>query len=135
MVGDRITGQVYEMDSTIATEVDGAGIRRVRQFRGLDDEQNYVFYPWLQIEMQAGVGIVTGQGSDPQAMLQMSNDNGFSWGPERWTDIGKIGEYACRAIWRRMGRARNAVFKVVVSDPVYPVALIQAICHPERGTS
>ena len=135
LVGDRVNGQTYLMSNSVATDVDSTGIRRVRVFRGLDVEQDRVSYPWLQIDMQAGVGIATGQGSDPQAMLQMSKDGGRSWGPERWADMGKIGEYLVRTVWRRLGQARNAVFRLVVSDPVYPVALIQAIVKPVRGVS
>lgn len=135
LVGDRSTGQVYAMSMDVATDVDGEGIRRSRTFRGVEDEQQYVFYPWLQIQFQAGVGTATGQGEGPQAMLRFSKDNGRTWGPERWTGIGRIGEFAFRSIWRRIGRARNAVFQLVVSDPVFPLAIIQAIARPERGVS
>ncbi|NQW05095.1 MAG: hypothetical protein HQ485_13895 [Acidobacteria bacterium] len=135
LVGSRLDGQTYLLSNSVATDVDGTGIRRLRVFRGLDAEQDQVAYPWLQIEMQSGVGIATGQGSDPQAMLQMSKDGGYSWGAERWEPMGKIGEYLVRTVWRRLGQARNAVFRLVVSDPVYPVALIQAIVKPIRGAS
>ncbi len=135
LVGDRASGNVYTMSSTVATDVDGSGIRRLRTFAGVDDEQQWVSYPWLEIQFQPGVGLVTGQGSDPQAMLRFSRDNGRTWGPERWTSIGKIGEYAHRAIWRRIGQARNALFQLVVSDPVYPAAVVQAIVRPIGGIS
>ena len=71
---------------------------------------------WADFEM--GVGLATGQGSDPQAMLQVSQDNGHTYGAERWTSIGKIGEYVPRAIWRRLGRAYGWTVRIRVSDPV-----------------
>lgn len=135
LVGDRASGQVYAMSADTATDVDGSGVVRDRIFRGVDDEQQQVSYPWLQIQFQAGIGLATGQGSDPQAMLRFSKDHGRTWGPERWTSIGKIGAYVFRAIWRRLGQARNAVFWLRVSDPVTPWAVIQAIARPSGGVS
>lgn len=136
IVGDRVTGQLYTMADSVATDVDGQGIRRQRIFRGVDDEEFEVFYPWLQIDMETGIGIATGQGQNPQAMLQISRDGGFSWGAERWESIGRMGQYFLRVVWRRLGRARNAVFKLVVSDPVYPVTLLQGILrNPVKGLS
>lgn len=61
------------------------------------------------------------QGSDPQAMLRWSNDGGSTWSNEHWVTIGKIGQYANRALWRRLGYARDRIFEVVVSDPVKAV--------------
>lgn len=135
LVGDRQTGTVYYMDQSTATDVDGAGIRRLRVFAGIADEQRYVFYHALQIVLQSAIGLSTGQGSNPQVMMQSSNNGGATWGAERWEAAGKIGAYATRAIWRRLGRARDKVFRVTVSDPVHPWALIQAIATIERGTS
>ena len=59
--------------------------------------------------------------SYPQAMLRWSNDGGSTWSNEHWTGIGQIGKYRNRAIWRRLGTARDRVFEVVVTDPVNAV--------------
>jgi hypothetical protein len=72
----------------------------------------------LQVEFEPGVGLVSGQGSDPQAMLKISRDGGATFGNEHWAPIGKIGGYLTRVIWRQLGRARDIVFKISVSDPV-----------------
>jgi hypothetical protein len=56
--------------------------------------------------------------SNPQAMLRWSNDGGSTWSNEHWTSVGKIGKYKNRAIWRRLGMARDRVFEVSVTDPV-----------------
>lgn len=56
--------------------------------------------------------------SDPQAMLRWSNDGGSTWSNEHWTSVGRIGRYTNRAIWRRLGQARDRIFEVSVSDPV-----------------
>lgn len=54
----------------------------------------------------------------PQAMLRWSNDGGSTWSKEYWVGIGQTGRYKNRAIWRRLGMARDRVFEVVVTDPV-----------------
>lgn len=65
--------------------------------------------------------VATTQGVDPQAMLRWSNDGGSTWSNEHWTSIGKIGRYQNRAIWRRLGMARDRIFEVSISDPVKAV--------------
>ena len=62
---------------------------------------------------------MTGQGSDPQIMLQYSDDGGITWSNELWETLGKLGKYRTRVEWRRLGRSRDRVFKVKVSDPVF----------------
>jgi hypothetical protein len=55
---------------------------------------------------------------NPQAMLRWSNDGGSTWSNEHWTSVGQLGKYKNRAIWRRLGQARDRIFEVSVSDPV-----------------
>jgi len=59
----------------------------------------------------------------PQAMLRWSNDGGSTWSNEYWVGIGQLGKYKNRAIWRRLGTARDRVFEVVVTDPVKMVII------------
>jgi hypothetical protein len=71
--------------------------------------------------MEAGVGLVSGQGSDPQIMMQISRDGGHAWGAEVWASLGAIGQYRARAIWNRLGRSRDWLFKFRVTDPIKTV--------------
>jgi hypothetical protein len=57
----------------------------------------------------------------PQAMLRWSNDGGSTWSREYWVTIGQQGKYRNRAIWRRLGQARDRVFEVAITDPVNAV--------------
>jgi len=57
----------------------------------------------------------------PQAMLRWSNDGGSTWSREYWVTIGQQGKYKNRAIWRRLGMARDRVFEVSITDPVNAV--------------
>ena len=59
----------------------------------------------------------------PQAMLRWSNDGGSTWSNEHWTGIGQMGKFKNRAIWRRLGQARDRVYEVVVTDPINAVII------------
>lgn len=109
-------------------------IRRLRRAPHLSSEQLWQFFSFFQLDIQAGVGTSTGQGADPQLMLRWSDDGGFTWSNEHWVSAGKIGEYSRRAIWRRLGRGRDRVFEVTMSDPVLWV-LLDAYLQAQQGTS
>ena len=69
---------------------------------------------------------------NPKAMLRWSNDGGFTWSKEHWSNIGQLGKFKNRAIWRRLGWSRDRVFEVVVTDPVNAV-IISANLKAEEG--
>jgi len=69
---------------------------------------------------------------NPKAMLRWSNDGGSTWSKEHWSNIGQLGKFKNRAIWRRLGWARDRVFEVVVTDPVNAV-IISANLKAEEG--
>ena len=72
------------------------------------------------IDFEAGVGTQTGQGFDPQCMLQVSGEGGRdgSFGSERWTSLGKIGDYQWVTSFRQLGFSRKPAVRIRVSDPV-----------------
>ena len=49
-------------------------------------------------------------------MLQVSKDNGRSWGTELWASLGAVGETTRRVVWRRLGMGRDWTFKLRVTD-------------------
>jgi len=144
IVGDYENGAIYKVDLDTYTD-NGKTIRRVRRCPHLVSDLQRFYFDELQIQFQPGVGLVndlnpyaavagiaiTGvaivgsgaftSGVDPQAMLRWSNDGGSTYSSEHWTGIGKIGAYKNRAIWRRLGYARDRIFEVVVTDPVKAV--------------
>jgi hypothetical protein len=85
-----------------------------------------------QIQFQPGVGLSTGQGDNPQAMLRFSDDGGFTWSNENWVSIGVQGNYYARAMWRRLGWARDRIFEVVITDPIKAV-IVSANLKAEAG--
>lgn len=115
---DATSGAVYRMSLDLATDAGGLAIRRMRRAPALVNENERVFYSAFELDLERGQGLVTGQGSDPQVMMRMSDDGGQTWGPERWRSAGKMGAFSRRARWERLGASRRRVFEVTVSDPV-----------------
>jgi hypothetical protein len=72
----------------------------------------------VELECELGVGLATGQGSDPQAMLRFSKDGGQTYGSEKWTGIGPVGKRRVRAQWSNLGMFREGVIELSFSDPV-----------------
>lgn len=122
LVGDVSNGKIYQLDQNTYTD-DGKQILRMRRTPHLTDQLNRVFHESLQIQFQPGVGLPTGQGSDPQMMLRWSNDGGSTWSSYYSVAIGKIGEFKNRAIKRQMGWARDRVYEVTITDPVKAVII------------
>ena len=120
LVGDYETGLIYSLQNAVYTD-NGHTIRRVRRAPHLTNDLQRQYFDELQIQFQPGVGLNAGQGQDPQAMLRWSNDGGSTWSSEHWASIGKQGKYKNRAIWRRLGMARDRVFEVSITDPVNAV--------------
>lgn len=118
LVGDYQNGNIYQMSRNFYSD-NGSPIRCQRRAPHVWKKQNRkrIFHGWLQVEFTPGVGLQTGQGNSPQAMLRWSNDGGFTWSNEHWTSIGAAGETKNRAIWRRLGHARDRVYELNYSDP------------------
>lgn len=125
LVGDRNVGAIYELSTSVATDVNGNGIRRLRRAPGITDELRRTRLHRFQVYLESGLGLITGQGSDPTVMFRLSRDGGKTWGNERQASAGKIGEYGRRVIFRRCGAGRDLVPEIVVSDPI-PWRLVDA---------
>jgi hypothetical protein len=122
LVGDWENGKVYSLDFDQYTDA-GSPIRRLRRAPHITTDLQRQYFEEFQIQFQPGVGLTTGQGENPQAMLRWSNDGGSTWSNEHWTSIGRIGAYQNRAIWRRLGWSRDRIFEVAVSDPIKAVVI------------
>lgn len=118
LVGDRNNGDIYKMGLNKYRDIGSAYIRRERITPHVHAWGKRIRYSMLEIIMETGVGLSTGQGSDPQVMLQRSNDGGRTWGNEKWRSAGAIGEYRTRVRFNRLGSAYDRVFRVAVSDPI-----------------
>lgn len=116
---DYATGQIYKFDAQIYSDNGDVIVRELVGRHAMSGDWSALDEFWIDLE--SGVGLTSGQGQAPQIMLQVSKDGGHTWGNERWTDLGALGNYRSRAVWRRLGRARDWVFRLRITDPVKPV--------------
>lgn len=134
IVADARTGVVAEQALSIYQEADGSLIRRQRIAPGLPTaNHDRVRYSVLELLMQTGVGLVSGQGSDPTITMARSRDAGQSWGMERRRSIGAKGQTRARVMWFRCGSAYDGAFRFTMSDPV-PYRFVNAFFRtPEEA--
>jgi len=116
-VSDYSNGNIYILDQDTYTD-NGAYIARELRSKHVFNRSDRMIVNELFIDFETGVGLSSGQGSDPQVMLQISKDNGHTWGNELWTTLGAIGTYLTRVKWHRLGVGYDWVFKIRVTDPV-----------------
>ena len=109
-------------------------IRRIRQAPHLSDEQRQMRYNRFWLDVMTGVGRITGQGVNPIVNLSWSDDGGKTWSDDIPMSAGQLGAYKTRVMWRRLGRSRDRVFRVQMSDPVSWV-LLDAFVSIEPGTN
>ena len=133
VVGDFENGNIYAFD--LDDYSDNGQIQKwLRSWRALGpgkNDLNRTAQHSLQLDIESGVGLNLGQGSDPQVMLRWSDDGGHTWSNEHWSPVGKIGEYYKRVFWRRLGmtlKLRDRVYEVSMTDPV-KVAIMGAELH------
>ena len=132
IVGDWENGRLYALSTSTFTDADEP-ILCLRRCPHITTDFKYQFFHDLQIQFQPGVGIQQpAQGSNPQAMLRWSDDGGSTWSNQHWAEIGRVGKYKHRAIWRRLGMARDRIFEVGVTDPVYRV-IVSANLNASAG--
>lgn len=114
-------GNVLELDIDTYTE-DGSTIRRVRTLspihsglfgqHGKDIEIKY-----LVLNGKTGTGTLTGQGSDPEIIMQYSHD-GENFDTELRAKVGKLGKKT--VVYFDIGdSAENWIFRFITTDPVY----------------
>jgi hypothetical protein len=132
LVGARDSGIIYRQAMTLYADGDRPKrwVRRSPHVGG--SENQWIFGTSFELLMETGVGLTTGQGSDPQVMLRWSNDGARTWQGERTTTLGAQGAYQTRVIFQQLGRFRDRVWEVSGSEPV-KTTLIDAIFTGRAG--
>lgn len=117
LISDYATGDIYELDPDVFTD-NGVAIATEIIGKHVFKDYDRMIVDELIVDFETGIGLTSGQGSDPEVMLSISKDNGHSWGSEMWVDLGKIGKYLSRARWSRLGIGRDWLFKIRITDPI-----------------
>lgn len=123
LIGDNYSGTIGYLDSGTFTEF-GNTMRAMAVAPPLQNDRQRIFVSVLELDVESGVGLNTGQGSDPQIMLDYSRDGGRTFiNLQIFNSLGKIGDYLHRCRWLRLGQSRQWVFRIQITDPVKRVIL------------
>lgn len=124
VVSDYRNGAFYKLNGDVYTDNGTYVVRELVGPHVFDNiSLNWIICNRLRLDVQGGVGLTLGQGINPKVMLEISRDGGHTWENEIDASIGKIGEYTYKAEWRRLGRAKDFLFKIRITDPVYFVLM------------
>ena len=130
IVGDCRTGMLSALD--LDYYKDGAdvmpAIRAAAHVAGPD--YGWIIHNKLQVDMETGVGLNNGLGSLPIVLLDWSNNGGHTWSNQHPKTVGPMGQYGQRVRWTKLGRARDRVYRITITDPVKRVILGAAL-NPE----
>lgn len=130
IVTDYTNGNLYQLRPDVYTD-NGAMIEReiIGEHWDSPDLVRETIH-LIRMDMETGVGLVSGQGSDPQMMLAVSKDRGRTWSSERWRPFGKIGQYRTTVEWWRWGMSRNWTFRWRETDPV-AICILGVVVNPQ----
>lgn len=122
-VGAWNSSNLYTMDSGVYLD-DTTAITRERTSSVVATDINRRLRHYgVEFLFEAGTGLVTGQGSDPQVSVDWSDDGGHTFSNVRSMDLGGIGEYGKRMMEKHLGMARQRIYRVRASDPVKLVGM------------
>lgn len=116
LVGDWDTGKIYQM-STLIYDDAGNPLVRLRASPHIASNGAKIAHANVEFDIETGVGLQSGQGSDPQVQLRWSDDKGHTFSNARMKSIGAAGEYNKRVRFTRLGQSRDRVYELSYSEP------------------
>lgn len=118
LVGDSISNKIGILDKEKFLEY-GANLRRRFISPQLDNDGDPFWIDSIELRGESGVGLTSGQGSDPLILMSFSGNGGRTYSNTISRSIGKIGEYGNNTVWNSLGRFSQSIcFKFEVTDPV-----------------
>ena len=122
LVGDSSNGNLYELDFNTLDQGGNEWHRRrvLASINGdlLGAKGKRVQMSRFELILETGVGLTSGQGSDPRIMIEYSKDGGRTWKQGTWMRIGRLGEYNVRAEWFGLDSFYDIIIRITTSDPV-----------------
>ncbi len=136
LISDYRNGNVYEWDLSTFTDNSDTIIRE-RVLPPITSAPfgaagQRVIVSQLELILERGVGLATGQGSAPVLMISYSDDGGRTWSAESQVSPGVMGDYALKVKYDHFATGYEILYKVRVSDPV-PVAIYASTVHIALG--
>lgn len=117
LVTDYSNGNIYNLTEDVYSDNGTASVLSITGKHLTNDRELLVVHD-IEIDMEHGVGLQSGQGSNPQLMFSVSKNGGHTFGAVRNVDIGAVGDYTTRTRISRLGQCRDFVFKLSISDPI-----------------
>jgi len=118
LFGDFENGKIYQLDNSLGT-FDGSRIPRERTTALVTEEEKRARISSVQLDMEEGIG--DPNANDTGMWLSYSKDGGHTYSNEVERSAGEGGQYSLRVIWRRLGFARNWIFKIRTWSPNRPI--------------
>jgi len=94
----------------------------------LTEDQNPIRREAITVPLNKGVNMFTlvelqldaevAQETDAQITLQTSKDGGVTWSNNNYAKFGATGWNEHRIRWQRLGRFRDCIIKIVITDPI-----------------
>jgi hypothetical protein len=119
IIQDALTGKLGAFDSETFTEYGNPLVWSVTS-PTLHAAPDGLIIDAFHMDVAVGYGALSGQGSNPKLMLEVSKDGGNTFAQYRELELGARGAYATRLTARRLGRTsdKGVVFRITISDPV-----------------
>lgn len=116
LVGDFSSGKVYRIGPDLYSNDGDPLIAEIITAQVPPFGGEYADYNLFEMEMDAGLG--NADCPIPQIGLEVSDDDGKTFGNQRLKDVGAIGEFKTKIRWRRNGSSYWRRYRIVLSDPV-----------------
>lgn len=130
-VGDERTEKIGTIDPSIFTEFDDT-VEREFTTQPFNFDGSTVFSNSYEMVMASGVGNAA---STSPVINHSFSENGVNFTNVIPRDMGGVGEFSTRIVWRRMGRiARDRVLRFQVNEPV-EVTLFRLEAEVDRSSA
>lgn len=111
-------GNIYELDDNYYREdfdsEHSLPLYRVRQTPVITAD--YKPFTLYELALEVNSGAIKNYGQLSKALLQVSNDGGYTFGNVIEASLGYKGEYSARLRWLNIGMVRQCVLKVMFSE-------------------
>lgn len=122
LVEDYRNGNIYELSFDTYDE-SGTAIVRKRDTAILNGKlfgfpNKKIEWNKIILNIETGVGLLSGQGQNPKIMLSISDDGGKTFKASPMGRIGKLGEFQLICEWNALGSSYDRILRFSCSDPV-----------------
>ncbi len=128
LVGSPTSGVIYQMSKSLLLGTNGIGQRWLRRCPHVSKNHSFMVIDAWEILSEVGLGLPSGQGSNPMMMGSWSRNGGQTFSPEQSKSMGRVGAFSTRVIFRSLGRGNDFVLEASGSDPLIQ-RLIDAFIH------